>query len=158
VAAGDSGLSQHPVDQLIRELLRTVRPATSLEVEQILDRMATAPFDPRVVPIRSRHRRLTYLGRTLGSRQPALFLHLALRVVDDGQWAYGTTEQGYLADLYQAAHLSSARLAIFQRRGGSMAAIFAPNTLRVIGSDRSRSPGYSWSTRRTVVPSCQAIR
>jgi hypothetical protein len=39
------GLSQHPVDQLIRELIAAARPATPAEAQHILDHLATAPFD-----------------------------------------------------------------------------------------------------------------
>jgi hypothetical protein len=37
-------LSQHPADQLIRELIHTGRPATKDEVEAIIERMATIRY------------------------------------------------------------------------------------------------------------------
>ena len=66
------GISQHRVDQLIRELIRRGRAATADEIEQIIERMATAPFDERVVPVPTRLRGLSYHGRML-SRLPQLF-------------------------------------------------------------------------------------
>jgi hypothetical protein len=123
------GIGQHPVDQLIRELVTSGRPATADEVQQILDRLATAPFDPRVLPVRPRHQSLAYQGRTLGSHAPALFLHLTLRVVEDQQWALGTTESEYLTDLRSAPATAGARLLVYHRRGGAVAAVLAANLL-----------------------------
>jgi hypothetical protein len=85
------GFSQHPVDRLIRELIATRRVASPADVAAILDRMATAPFDPRDLPVPLLLQRLTYLGRTLGNRAPAISIHLVQRVIGDRQWVYGTT-------------------------------------------------------------------
>jgi hypothetical protein len=111
------------VDQLIRELIQSQRRATPQEINQIVARMATAPFDPpRVRPVPTQDRRLTYQERTLGAREDSLFYHLVKRVVDEEQWADGTTAQQYLADLVQAVRSPHARLAVFERRGGHIAA------------------------------------
>lgn len=84
-------VSQHPTDRLIRELIHAGRPATAGETEQIIERMATAPFDQRVVPVGIRQRGLTYQGITLANRADSLMYHLAQRVLQDKQWADGTT-------------------------------------------------------------------
>ncbi len=46
--AGDTGagFSQHPADVLIRELIRTRRATMPEEIAWIVERMATAPFEP----------------------------------------------------------------------------------------------------------------
>jgi hypothetical protein len=114
---------------LIREIVQTKRPAAPQEVEQILDRMATAAFDPAVVPVRAQYRGLTYQGITLGRQEGALALHLVLRVVADEQWANGTAAHEYLTDLRDAIGEPSARLLVYYRRGGYLAAVLAPNTV-----------------------------
>lgn len=83
-AAGDarrSALSQHPVDLLIRELLRTGRPAATEEIAQIIDRMATAPFNPQDRRVPTKERGARYRGYTLGARADSLTYHLIKRVV-----------------------------------------------------------------------------
>lgn len=119
----------HPYDDLIRAIIRTGRQATPTEVQQILRHIAGAPFDPRVIAVPSNRRGLTYQGRTLGGYEDALFVHLVQRVVVDEQWADGTTEQEYLDDLHAAAGDPGAQLVLYQRRGGAIAAIFAPNVV-----------------------------
>lgn len=47
----------------------------------------------------------------------------------DEQWAGGTTEQEYLDDLHAATRDSQAQLVIYLRRGGPIAAVFAPNVV-----------------------------
>lgn len=93
------GLSQDPVDRMIRALIRTRGEATPEEVEQIIERMATAPPDRRALPVGRRLRGSNHLGGTLGARAEAFFRHLVQRVVDERQWAWGTTGDRYLGDL-----------------------------------------------------------
>ncbi len=126
---GGQGVSEHPVDRLIRELIGTGRQATAGEVERIVEHLATAPFDGRVVSVPCRYRGLTYQGRTLTDRERSLFLHLVQRVVEDEQWADGTTEGRYLADLWDAVREPTARLLLYRRRGGPVAAVLAPDTV-----------------------------
>ncbi len=162
--------SQHPVDRLIRELIQTGRPATSEEIDQIVERMATAPFDRRAVPVPRRLRGLTYRGRALGQREDSLTLHLFKRVVDEQQWAVGTTAAVYLNDLRRGVRSPAARLAIYERRGGIIAvSVIAtsgavpasrlagnslPNLIVVYSLDRSIIlSGYQFSTlEQTGVP------
>lgn len=124
-AAGE-GISQHPVDRLIRELLRTGRAATPEEIGRIVERLATAPFDPRVIPVAVRQRGLAYRGTILGRRADALTYHLIQRVVQDGQWVQGTTADQYLADLRRAVRIPGSRLTVYDRRGGPIAATVTP--------------------------------
>ena len=119
---GPGGPSQHPADQLIRELLATGRPATPTEVDQILERIATVPFDPRILRVPLPLQGVTHLGRTLGTREAALDIHLVQRVIGDEQWPLGTTAAHYLTDIQQAVMAAAARLLVYERRGGSMAA------------------------------------
>lgn len=80
------GLSQHPADRLIRELIQTGRAATEDEIERIVERMATAPFDTRIVRVRVAARGVSYRGQTLGARADSLTFHLVKRVALDRQW------------------------------------------------------------------------
>jgi hypothetical protein len=130
-----SGLSQHPVDQLIRELIVTNRAVTSIEIDAIIARMATAPFDARVLPLPRRYHGMSYLERIIDPREPALFGHLVQRVIGDGQWPRGTSEAAYLADLRAAVRHASARLTVYRRRGGAVAAVVIPTT-DVLSADR----------------------
>ena len=47
--------------------------------------------------------------------------HLAQRVVIDEQWAPGTTLADYFADITRAVHSPVADVAVYERRGGSIA-------------------------------------
>ena len=130
VAEGDAGRQrQHAVDRLIRELVRNWRPVSDDEIEQVVARIADAPFSPEVVPVPVRHRRLAYAGHLLGAREPSLLLHLVRRVLVDEQWAPGTTADEYLADLHAAARDPAARVAVYYRTGQFSAAVLAPNRL-----------------------------
>ena len=81
----EPSLSGHPVDRLIRELIGTRREATGDEIEQIVERLATAPFHPAVLPVPIHLRGLVFQGRTIGERADALTCHLIKRVVADRQ-------------------------------------------------------------------------
>lgn len=70
----------HPVDALIRDLLASGREATADDIARIVDRIVTAPFEPRTRRVPMRQRGLTYEGRTLGAREASLFYHLVKRV------------------------------------------------------------------------------
>jgi hypothetical protein len=125
----DARLSQHPVDALIREIIRTRRLASSDEIQRIVGHVADAPFDERILPVRTQHQGLRYQGRTLTQRAPALFLHLVQRVVVEEQWADGISEQEYLTDLRMAIWDDAARLCVYWRRGGPLAAILVSNRI-----------------------------
>lgn len=107
--AAGSKLSSHPTDKLIRELLRFGRPATVEEIGQIERRMATAPF-PTAVAHRDRH-------------------------VTDEQWTEATTVQQYTDDVRKALSDPKARLAVYVRRGGHMAAAIT-DTARIVPNGR----------------------
>lgn len=156
-------VSQHPTDRLIRALIHSGRTAPPDEIARIIDRLATVPFDPRQRRVRQIERGLSYQGRQVREREDSLFYHLAKRVVDDAQWAPGTTEEQYLADLRQAVRSPSARLAAYRDRGGnivaaisSTAAILPPvrqgarvlsNLLVIYSADRGIIvTGYQFST------------
>jgi hypothetical protein len=131
--------SQHPTDLLIRELIASGRAATEAEIAAIVDRTARAPFDPRVVPVAAELRGLTYLGQALGPRDSALNTHLVKRVVAEVQWAYGTTAAQYLADIRRAVRSSGIRLALYERRGGPIAAVLTPTELVLSPAERGPS-------------------
>lgn len=120
------GFSQHPTDALIRELVRSGRRVTDEEVARIVERMATAPFDTqdRHVPVVERG--ASYLGQTLGARADSFTYHFIKRVAIERQWAVGTTPQQYVDDLRLAVRFPRARLAVYERRGGFVAAMVTP--------------------------------
>ena len=108
-------LSPHPVDRLIRELIRTGRAATEDEVAQIVDRIATAPFNPHQATVDEIDRGRPFLGRTLRAVEESLFYHLYKRVVVQQQWSPSTTAEEYVADLRQAIRQPVSRLVIYAR-------------------------------------------
>lgn len=118
-------VSQHSTDRLIRHLAQASSPATRDEAEQIITRMAEAPFDRREVPVPTRLRGLTDQGHVLTARCDSLVYHLIKRTLDERQWADGTTHEEYLADLRRVVCHSASRLAVYERRGGFMAVALA---------------------------------
>jgi hypothetical protein len=60
-------VDQHPVDRLIRELIASGRMPDSEELSQIADRMATASFDTRVIPVPVRMQGLVYQNQVRGT-------------------------------------------------------------------------------------------
>jgi hypothetical protein len=130
-------VNPQPVDSLISELAQSDRVPAPTEVRQIIRRMASAPFDRRLIPVPTRLRTLTYHGRTLGPRSDSLAYHLAKRVMDERQWAMGTTAVQYLADLRRAVRHASARLAVYERRGGVIAVTLTPTSAAVSASRRT---------------------
>jgi hypothetical protein len=116
----DPRLSRHPVDVLIRQIIAGERRATDGDVEQIVERIATAPFNPDVMVVPKAMRGLVYVDDTLSSRAPSRLVHLVKRVLVERQWSSGTTSHDYLSDLRRGIRQDSARLALFARRGGSM--------------------------------------
>lgn len=123
--------SQHPVDQLIRELIRAGRAASADEVSRILNRMATAPFDSAIVRVRPALRGVSYHGQVLGDRAAALTYHLVQRVAADEQWAHGTVSGEYLDDLRRAVRHRPSQLAVYRRRGGPISVTVTPTAMIV---------------------------
>jgi hypothetical protein len=121
--------SSHPVDQLIRDLLTDQPAADDEEIAAIITRLMSAPFSEQVVTVPQRYRGLQYAGSSLGSRERSLRLHLIVRVVADGQWSDRTTEESYLSDLRTAVRDPAARLVLYRRRGGTIAAILTANQI-----------------------------
>ena len=128
--------SQHPADALIRELIATRRAATSAEIAAIIARLASAPFDERPTRVSIAERGMAYLGHTLGAREDSLQYHLTKRVILEEQWAVGTTTASYLADLRRAIGASTARLTVYERRGGAIAATITPTDAVLIEDQR----------------------
>lgn len=151
--------SSDAADRLIRELIETKRAATSAEIGQIIGRMATAPFDPRDRSVPSELRGATFRGRRLGGRGPSLSVHLAERILLNKQWANGTTEDEYAADLQRAVRDPRARLVVYARRGGHMAGILVPTN---VPESRRGQDALPWlyvvysADRGTIVSGYQA--
>jgi hypothetical protein len=117
----DAELSQHPVDRLIRELIRTRRAASVAEVEQIVEQMAVAPFNRRNIRVPVDERGATYLGVTLERRTESLTYHLIKRVVIEEQWQRGTTASEYLKDLRGAIRDRESRIVVYSRSSEHLA-------------------------------------
>jgi hypothetical protein len=126
-----SHLSSDPTDRLIRELIATRRAAAPEEITRILDRIASAAFDPRAVNIPADHRGIVYGDRRLQPRDDSLFAHLVRWVVLDRQWMSGTTAEQFLRDLHRTARVEHAGLVVYSRRGGSIAGVLASTALVV---------------------------
>ena len=129
VAGGSSEQERHPVDTLIRELVHTRRSPSREEVQQIRERVAQAPFQDRIVPVRTYERGVTYQGRTVQSRDDAGFIHLVRRVVIDQQWADGTTMLEYVSDLHELAHSSESDMFVYDRGNGCVVGILGKNAI-----------------------------
>jgi hypothetical protein len=114
-----SGSSQHPDDMLIRELIRARRVPGAEEVGRIRRRMATAPF---------------LSGASLEA-------HVTKRVAD-AQWARGLSVQQLFEDGREAIE-RGVRLALYNRRGGFMAAAVAP-TSEVVARGRVGREARPW--------------
>lgn len=71
----------------------------------------------------------------LGARDDSLHYHLVKRVVVERQWAWGTTAAQYLEDLRAAILSRGSGLALYRRRGGSLAAVVAV-TASVVPGER----------------------
>jgi hypothetical protein len=147
VSGPPSDLSPDPIDQLIREVIDTPRAVTTHEVQRIIERIASAPFNPAVVRVPGRERGAKYVGRTLGARESSLDYHLVKRVVIERQWAEGTTADDYLDDLRRAARSDAAHLALFAERGDHIVAVATP-TADVVPANRR---GEEWQPNVLVV-------
>jgi hypothetical protein len=143
----DRDLSGHPVDRLIHELVQTRRNVAPDEIQRILDRIATAEFDTRLIQVESFEQGLVYERRRLMPRDESLFVHLVRRAVIDKQWSLGTTAEQYVKDLRRVATVGGVRLAVYQRRGGSIAALLALTHLVIPAEQR----GPRWLPELFVV-------
>ena len=132
-------LSPHPVDVLIRQTIAGKRGVREGDIEQLIERMATAPFNPDIVVVPRSMRGLAYRGDTLGGRAPSVPVHLIKRVLVERQWSNGTTVADYVDDLHRGVRHEAARHALFARRGGSMCVSIAATDDVV--PDESRGPG-----------------
>lgn len=127
--------SQHPVDNLIRRLIATGGPASASEIQAIIDRMATAPFNANVYRVQTRLR-LTYDGETLGSWADSLSIHLVKRVLAEGQWAVGTTKADYLQDIQAVVRHPGSRVLVSQPEWGAPFAASIADTINVVPRSR----------------------
>jgi len=120
VRATDRMRSPHPTDVLIREILRLGRTPSAREIDQIILRMASAPF-------------------------PSDQVHLERHTADE-QWADGTTLEEYTGDLRRAIGDETARSVIYVRRGGNMAVVLTDTEgiFLMDGAVRRRCRYCSW--------------
>ena len=107
---GESKLSQHPIDALVREAIRAKQAVADDVVGRVIERMATVPF-------------------------PTVASHLERHAQIGAQWTNATTDEHYLADLRRAIRDPNAQLAIYFRRRGYLSAVVA-ETRRIVPSER----------------------
>jgi hypothetical protein len=118
--------SPDPVDQLIARLVYEDADASPEDVQRIVDRMATAPFNQRPTRVLSRERGMVYGDIVLGRRADSLELHLVKRVVEEQQWAFGTTVDEYLNALRAAVQHADAQIMVYERADDLVAATISP--------------------------------
>jgi hypothetical protein len=143
--------SQHPVDRLIVRLIRAEVNPSPDALRQIVDRMATAPFNRRLVRVPSRDRGMAYGDVILGRTIDSLEYHLVKRIRGERQWADGTTVEEYQLDLRDATQHPSARILVYERSGEAFAATISP-TIDVVPSHRL---GRNWLHHLFVVYSAR---
>jgi hypothetical protein len=127
--------SPHPIDELIVRLIRDQIDPSPEDVQRIVDRMASAPFNQRAVRVPGLDRGLSYGGIVIGRLADPLALNLAKRVEQDEQWADGTTTEGYLADLRRAVQHPRARILVYERSADYVSATISP-TIEVVPDHR----------------------
>jgi hypothetical protein len=126
----DPRLSQHPVDILIRQIIAGVYRPSESDIDQVIERIATAPFDERPFRVPPELIATTEFGLSLGVREPSLIIHYARRLLEE-QWTVATTVAEYLADLREAVRGSDSRLGLYLRRGGNLAVSIRSTALTV---------------------------
>lgn len=143
--------SPHPVDQLIVRFIREEIEASPEDVDRIVQRIATAPFNRRPTRVLSRERGMMYGDIVLGRMADPLVLHLVKRVVDEEQWAIGTTADEYLSDLRAAVLHPHAQIMVYERGGDLVAATMSP-TDDIVPDNRR---GVNWQPYLLVVYSAR---
>jgi hypothetical protein len=139
VTLSDS-FSDHPVDRLIVRIARGEVTAASADVDAIVQRVASAPFNRRPVRVPRLDRGLVYGNIVIGRIANSLELHLAKRVRGEHQWAEGTTTDEYLRDLRTAIQQETAQILVYERSGDIHAAAIA-TTSEIVPVERR---GNTW--------------
>jgi hypothetical protein len=152
--------SQHSTDLLIRELIATRRPATQEEVATIIERMATAPFNPQMVRVPIQLRGNVFQGAPLASREPSIRFHLHKRI-DERQWAPLTGPSEYLGDIRRVALGRDTRIAAYLRQGGPIV-LSLGSTVQAVPVERRGDRWRPWlaviysADRGTLISGYQA--
>lgn len=115
------------VHRLIGEIIQFRRAATTEEVDRIIEHIANVPFSDQVVRVPMAYQNQTYFGRNIGTRTDSLTAHLLKRVFINEQWRIGTTPEELLADIKAAALHESAKLVVYERRGGIIVGVLSEN-------------------------------
>lgn len=125
----DGGTGRHP-DALIRELIAfPERTATVEELDQILEHIARASFNMKMIDVPVELVGLELLERELRAREDSLTAHVAARVLRDKQWHEGGTKEDFLSDIKRAVSHPDAALAVYEARRTNFAGVVAPNTV-----------------------------
>jgi hypothetical protein len=111
----------------MRDLLATGREPSTAEIETIVERITTAPFNPREIAVDPGLVGQVYLGAVIPSRAQASLAHLWKRVLIDEQWDEGTTEDQYLSDIRTSMRYGRPQLMIAVIRESPSAGILTAN-------------------------------
>lgn len=125
------GNGRHP-NALIRELIAfPERTSLAEETDRILEYVARAPFNTKIIDVSAELVGLRFLGRELRAREDSLTAHMAARVLRDKQWHEGSTKEDFLSDVRRAVLHPDVALAVYETRQTNLAGVVAPNTVPV---------------------------
>lgn len=105
------------------------RNPTADEASSILDRIASASFNRRLVGVDPQVVGERFEGKVLGPREDSLTAHMAKRIRVDRQWSEDTEQEDFLGDIERSVSHPDAKLAVYERRNTSYAVAAAPNTV-----------------------------
>jgi hypothetical protein len=117
----------HAANALARDLWRTGRAPTPAEIEILLARIASAPFNEKMAPVDRSIAGMPFQGRPLRIGEPSIRAHLAKRVLLDEQWIETTTEATYLSDLRRVAAEETTGVAVYRFEKRIVVAVVGPN-------------------------------
>lgn len=129
------GSSGHPVDRLLRRVIRTGEDVTDADVRAIVQRVEQAEFAARTITVAPTTIRLAAAnGFTVPRATDALTAHVGKHVWAQRQWV-NTTSSDYLDDLRAAVASSTARIVAYERNRRLSVAVIA-NTQLIVPQDR----------------------
>lgn len=133
----ERSLSQHPVDVAIREILQGQRSSRSIDVDAVIERLASVTF-------KTGRRRLPqpllalmhWHGYSTGRPMTELTFHWAKHALGDRQWSAATTETVCLEDLRRVVRHPKSRLLLRRTRASTYLAFVIADTVNVVPLER----------------------
>jgi len=117
------------IDQLIRSLILTTRPATETELQQIVAHVAQRPFSSRFMKINQRLREeLSRHHVQLPTTQlTSVEVHLLKRIYVEQQWSPRTTVAQFEADLHLSVLHPDVQIWTYLRLGEHHVGFLSPS-------------------------------